>query len=48
MIRRHGLYNPVMLQQEVHDAVDALMSMKKTRELEGVESLARLCKNFFC
>jgi len=40
LIRRHGLYNPVALQQEVHDAVDALMSMKKTRELEGVESLA--------
>ena len=40
LIRRHGLYNPVTLQQEVHDAVDALMSMKKTRELEGVESLA--------
>jgi len=40
LIRRHGSYNPVALQQEVHDAVDALMSMKKTRELEGVESLA--------
>jgi len=40
LIRRHGLCNPVTLQQEVHDAVDALMSMKKTRELEGVESLA--------
>jgi len=40
LIRRHGLYNPVALQQEVHDAVDALMSMKKTRELEGTASLA--------
>ena len=40
LARRHGLYNPVVLQREVHDAVDALMSLKKAQKLEGVNSLA--------
>ena len=41
LVRRHGLFNPVVLQQEVHDAVDALMSLKKkTQEVEGVKPLA--------
>ena len=40
LIRRHGLYDPAALQREVHDAVDALMSLKKIQKLEGVESLA--------
>ena len=39
LLGRRGLYNPVELQQQVHDAVAALMALKKTRELEGVESL---------
>jgi hypothetical protein len=33
-------YNPVKLQQKVHDAVDALMEFNKTMNLERVESLA--------
>ena len=37
---RYMLYNPVALQQEVHDAVDALMSLKKTQKLEKAQALA--------
>jgi len=40
LTRRLELYNPVSLQQEVHDAVAALMALNKTRELDGVKSLA--------
>ena len=40
LVRRHGLYSPVVLQREVHDAVDALMSIRKVQKLESVESLA--------
>jgi hypothetical protein len=40
LTRRYSQYNPVRLQQEVHDAVDALMSHNRTMELEGVVSLA--------
>ena len=40
LIRKHGQYNPVTLQQQVHDAVATLMSLTKPKELEGVESLA--------
>jgi hypothetical protein len=40
LVRRHGLYNPVELQREVHYAVDTLMSLNKAKELEGVKSLA--------
>jgi hypothetical protein len=37
---RFGLYDPVVLQQEVHDAVAALMSLNKTRNLGEGEALA--------
>ena len=40
LTRRFELYNPVKLQQEVHDSVAALMSLNRTRELERVKSLA--------
>jgi hypothetical protein len=40
LTRRLGLYNPVKLQQEVHKAVDALVTLNRSRNLEGVESLA--------
>jgi hypothetical protein len=38
--RRLGPYNPVKLQQEVHDAVDALATLHKKLNLEEVGSLA--------
>ena len=39
--RRYKQYNPVKLQQEVHDAVQALMALNsKTMKLEDAESLA--------
>ena len=34
LTRRFELYNPVKLQQEVHNSVAALMSLNRTRELE--------------
>jgi len=37
---RYRLHNPVVLQQEVHDAVDVLMSLKRTQKSEGSEALA--------
>jgi hypothetical protein len=37
---RYRLYNPVVLQQEVHDAVDALMSLKRTQKIEERKALA--------
>jgi hypothetical protein len=40
LTKRYGLYNPVTLQREVHNAVDALMSLKKSRKLEKAEALA--------
>jgi hypothetical protein len=40
LTRRFERYNPVALQQEVHDAVAALMSLSRTRNLEEVETLA--------
>jgi hypothetical protein len=40
LTRRYKLLNPVVLQREVHKAVDALMSLNRAEELEGVESLA--------
>jgi hypothetical protein len=40
LTKQYKLLNPVRLQQEVHEAVDALMSLNRTRDLEGVESLA--------
>jgi hypothetical protein len=41
LAKQYKLYNPVRLQQEVHNAVDALMSLtRNARNLEGVESLA--------
>jgi hypothetical protein len=40
LTERYLLLNPVVLQREVHQAVDALMSLKNTEELEGVASPA--------
>jgi hypothetical protein len=40
LTRRYKLLNPVRLQQEVHEAVDALMSLNRAKNLGGVESLA--------
>lgn len=42
LTRRHGLYNPVRLQQEVHNALDALIALNGNKKLEGVQSLATL------
>jgi transposase InsO family protein len=39
LAKRYKLLNPVKLQQEVHEAVDALVSLTRTRKLEGAESL---------
>ena len=39
LTRRYKSYDPVMLQQEVHDAVDALMELNRTGKIEDVESL---------
>ena len=38
--RRFALYDPVKLQREVHNAVDALVSLNKAVNLEGGKSLA--------
>jgi hypothetical protein len=32
LTKRYKLLNPVKLQQEVHDAVDSLVSLNKNRE----------------
>jgi len=40
LIKRHGQYNPVILQREVHHALNALLSLKNIQELEGVKPLA--------
>ena len=40
LVRRYGLYNPVVLQREVHVAVNILMSLRRNPELEGVKSFA--------
>jgi hypothetical protein len=40
LTKRYKLYNPVRLQQEVHNAVDALMALNKNKNLEGVQALA--------
>ena len=40
LTKRYKRYNPVRLQQEVHKAVDVLMALNKTPELERVKSLA--------
>ena len=42
LANRHGQYNPVMLQREVHVAVDALMSLNRIKEIEGLKSLNQL------
>jgi len=42
LTRRYELLNPVRLQQQVHEAVDALMSLNRAKNLEGVESLRQL------
>ena len=40
LTRRYKHYNPVRLQREVHEAVDALMSLNRTQDIEGLKSLA--------
>jgi len=40
LTRRFALYDPVKLQREVHNAVDALVSLNKAVNLEGGKSLA--------
>jgi hypothetical protein len=40
--RRYAIHDPVKLQQEVHDAVAALIALNKTKNLEGAEALAIL------
>ena len=40
MSRRLKGFNPVVLQREVHRAVDVLVSLNRSKDLEGVESLA--------
>ena len=40
LVKRYKRYNPVVLQQEVHKAVDVLMSLNRIKELEGMEALA--------
>ena len=40
LAKRCKQYNPVLLQQEVHKAVDALMDLNKIRDLGLAESLA--------
>jgi hypothetical protein len=40
LTRRFALYDPVTLQREVHNAVDALLSLNRATNLEGVETLA--------
>jgi hypothetical protein len=39
---RYEMLNPVRLQQEIHEAVDALMSLNRAKNLEGVKSLRQL------
>jgi len=39
MSKRLKRYNPVMLQRDVHKAVDYLVSLNKAKELDGVNSL---------
>jgi hypothetical protein len=39
LTKRYKLLNPVKLQQEVHEAVDALMSLNKAKNLDGLETL---------
>jgi hypothetical protein len=45
LTERYMLLNPVTLQREVHQAVDALMPLNRAGELEGVESLCQLVGN---
>jgi hypothetical protein len=39
LTKRFALYDPVELQREVHNAVDALLSLNKAVNLEGGKSL---------
>ena len=39
LTRRYKCFNPVKLQQKVHDAVDALMTLNRSKKLEDVGSL---------
>nr|AGS54369.1 hypothetical protein [uncultured bacterium contig00015] len=40
LVNQFALYDPVSLQQEVHDAVDALLLLNKTLNLERVKPLS--------
>ena len=40
LAKRYKLYNPVQLQQDVHNAVDALMALNRLRNLGEAENLA--------
>jgi hypothetical protein len=40
--QRYKLLNPVVLQREVHEAVDSLISLNRTKELERARSLRQL------
>jgi hypothetical protein len=42
LVKKSGIYNPVALQREVHDAVDVLTSLKRGSDLEEPLSLAAL------
>jgi hypothetical protein len=38
--RRFAMYDPVCIQQKVHDAVDALLVLNRSLNLKEVESLS--------
>jgi hypothetical protein len=42
LVKRSGIYNPVVLQREVHDAVDVLTSLKRVSDLDEPVPLAAL------
>jgi len=39
LTKQYKLYNPVKLQQNVHDAVDALQAITRNKNLDGLDSL---------
>jgi hypothetical protein len=40
LTKRYAMFNPVKLQQEVHDAVASLIALNKAKNLDGTEALA--------
>ena len=42
LVKKSGIYNPVVLQREVHDAVDVLASLKRGSDLDEPVPLAAL------